>query len=94
MKNKKILGWLFKYGFLKILLAELAKAANGTHYRAFKINGGQELHKHRTAFKQLLEMHNIDFNDRGEIVLNDNANNKRFCDFSLKNLYWKDRVFG
>ena len=88
---------------LYFLLAEesdLPKSANGTHYRPFKITGGQELHKQRTIFERLLEVHNLEIADGSEIadggnfVLDDKVNNKRFCHYYTYSYNWHQPFFG
>ena len=82
---------------LYFLLAEesdLPKAANGTHYRPFKITGKQELHKQRGKFEKLLEVHNLELVDGGNFVLDDKVNNKRFCNFLIINSHWENKIFG
>ena len=94
---KKNLGIEKSEQSLYFLLAEesdLPKSANGTHYRPFKITGGQELHKQRGKFEKLLEVHNLELVDGGNFVLDDKVNNKRFCDFRIRNLYWKNKISG
>ena len=88
---------------LYFLLAEesdLPKSANGTHYRPFKITGGQELHKQRTKFEKLLEVHNLEIADGSEIadggnfVLDDKVNNKRFCHYYTYSHRYNQPFFG
>ena len=100
---KKYLGVKSAPPNLYFLLAEesdLPKAANGTHYRPFKITGGQELHKQRTKFEKLLEVHNLEIADGSEIadggnfVLDDKVNNKRFCHYYTYSYNWHQPFFG
>ena len=80
--------------FLLAEESDLPKSANGTHYRPIKTIRGLQLHKQRARFEKLLEVHNLELVDGGNFVLDDKVNNKRFCDFFIRNSHWENKIFG
>ena len=71
--------------FLLAEESDLPKSANGTHYRPIKTIGGQQLHKQRARFEKLLEVHNLEIVDCGNLMLNNKVNNFAILRFS----HWK-----
>lgn len=90
---KKELGVERAPASLYFLLAEdsILPESDGSfrHYRPFKVTGGKELHK-AIAFEQLLEVHNLELDDGGRVVLRDKVNNQRFCDVTIDYHYWNN----